>query len=76
MKGVTKFTEEWYKIGIILEKEMEHPVPFLPKQVWVETGRFKDIEEAKQTLKRSIEKEEEEIYERPTWVDENPRKHR
>ena len=72
MKGVTKFTEEWYKIGIIVEKEMKAQVPFLPDSVWVETGRFPDLDE-NLLAPKSIASGEEESYERPKWVDMNPR---
>lgn len=36
MKGVIKFMEEWYKIGIILKKELDDDLFLL--EVWVEIG--------------------------------------
>lgn len=39
VKGITNFTNEWYKAGIILKKEVTSPEGYLPKDVWVETGR-------------------------------------
>lgn len=39
VKGITKFTNEWYKAGIIVKKEVSPTEDFLPKDVWVETGR-------------------------------------
>ncbi len=66
LKGVTKFTEEWYKIGILLKKPLAVDPELFPEEVWVETGR--SIEKTK--LKGKVQ---EEVTKRPAWVDMNPR---
>lgn len=66
MKGVTKFTNEWYKIGIILKKPLAISSDLFPDEVWVETGRSKDLDEdAKQMNKGN---------DLALWVNMNPRK--
>lgn len=67
MKGVTKFTEEWHKIGIILKKELDDDL--FPSEVWVETGRSITTP---RSLKASVD--ETGAVVRPEWVDMNPRK--
>lgn len=76
MKGVTKFTEEWYKIGIILKRELDADDQLFPKEVWVETGR--SVEEEQQFMaSRSLDAAPLSTdNERPDWVDMNPRKWR
>lgn len=66
LKGVTKFTEEWYKIGILVKKPMHVDCELFPNEIWVETGRSL----AKPKLKGVST---EETTERPAWVDMNPR---
>ena len=70
MKGVTKFTEEWYKIGIILKKPLKSDTDLFPKEVWVESGRSIDEDQKRGLLKSS----QVESTKRPDWVDVNPRK--
>jgi hypothetical protein len=70
MKGVTKFTEEWYKIGIILKKPLKSDTDLFPKEVWVESGRSIDKDQKRGLLKSS----QVESTKRPDWVDVNPRK--
>lgn len=66
IKGVTKFTEEWYKIGILLKKPLKADPELFPKEVWVETGRSIETVKLKGTS-------QEETTKRPAWVDMNPR---
>lgn len=68
LKGVTKFTEEWYKIGIILKKPLDANPDLFPEEVWVESGRSID-----EKPKKLLSAEPEESTERPEWVDMNPR---
>lgn len=69
MKGVTKFTEEWYKIGIILKKPLKSDPDLFPEEVWVESGRSID----KKPKARSMAARQVESTKRPDWVDVNPR---
>ena len=69
MKGVEKFTKEWYKIGIILKRPLAADPDLFPKEVWVESGR--SIDEEKASYKFAAEPEES--TQRPKWVDMNPR---
>lgn len=77
MKGVTKFTKEWYKIGIILKKPLDADPDLFPGEAWVETGRSIDKPtQQKRSLKRDVESAEtteEQGTQRPAWVDMNPR---
>ncbi|MEO1417210.1 MAG: LodA/GoxA family CTQ-dependent oxidase [Bacteroidota bacterium] len=71
-KGILKFTEEWPKIGIIVQKEIATPSPLFPKAIWVETGRTIESKPpfaARGTASESIT----ETVSRPKWVDINPR---
>jgi hypothetical protein len=69
MKGVEKFTRDWFKAGIILEKELKADADLFPSEVWVETGRHEDIE------KPTTDTTGEELYsDRPAWIMANPRK--
>jgi len=70
LKGVTKFTEEWYKIGIILKKPLEANHDLFPKDVWVETGRSIDKPASGKKLKAV---KDELSTRRPDWVKVNPR---
>ncbi|MEM8908942.1 MAG: LodA/GoxA family CTQ-dependent oxidase [Bacteroidota bacterium] len=70
MKGVEKFTKEWYKIGIILKQELQQSAPLFPKEVWVETGRFKDLD-APKLLTDPLSTEEITLA---LWVNINPRR--
>ena len=79
--GITKFTEEWGKIGIILEKASGADPNLFPEKVWVETGRDPSLDTSKKVssrgLSRSASKKQEDkdvASERPAWVDMNPRK--
>jgi len=66
-KGITKFTEEWYDVGIVLKKPLDADPDLFPREVWVETGRdVKDGGSAKA----------EEILDEATWANHNPREHR
>ena len=69
MAGVTKFTEEWYKIGIILKKELDDDQ--FPGDVWVETGRSIQSPGA---LRTGVIGHFDPDHPRPDWVDMNPRK--
>lgn len=63
MKGVERFTEEWYKAGIIIQKPLADAAPLFPASVWVETGR------------QSVEPDQDAAYsDRPAWISVNPRK--
>jgi hypothetical protein len=78
MKGVKKFTDEWYKIGIILKKEVPGHTPLFPKEVWVETGRSVqlDPEDMPKQMFQAMSRKGEELHEaldRPEWIDMNPR---
>lgn len=67
LAGVTKFTEEWYKIGIIVKKPLATDPALFPEEVYVETGRqLKDTSKLKSAAKQEVTK-------RPKWVDMNPR---
>ena len=67
LKGVTKFTEEWGKIGIVVEKELEADPALFPPKVWVETGR--------QIAAARKQTDENEVWsDHPAWMDVNPRK--
>lgn len=66
--GITKFTNEWFDVGIVLKKPLDADPKLFPKEVWVETGR--NVTE-KKSLTAQAESEE-----RPKWIDQNPREHR
>jgi len=73
MAGVNKFVEEWGKIGIVTKKELPAPPPYLPQEVWVETGRSIDDPipmlrglDAAKTLKETTKQQ-------PDWMQVNPR---
>jgi hypothetical protein len=78
--GITKFTEEWYKIGIILRQNSKANPDLFPKEVWVETGRHL---ESKPTINVSDKKKlkalgkdnvvKKIVSKRPEWVNMNPR---
>ncbi|MEL6732700.1 MAG: hypothetical protein AAFP83_16340, partial [Bacteroidota bacterium] len=71
-KGILKFTEEWPKIGIIVQKEIANPSPLFPQAIWVETGRT--IESEPPFAARGVAAESvTEAVSRPKWVDMNPR---
>ena len=63
MNGVKKFVENWGKVGILVEKELNLNSTIFPGQVWVETGR------------QVVEIDSEEICsDHPGWMKDNPRK--
>ncbi|MEM9822434.1 MAG: LodA/GoxA family CTQ-dependent oxidase, partial [Bacteroidota bacterium] len=66
MKGVTKFTQEWYKAGIILKRPLDSHSKLFPNEVWVETGRSADLDAHAKQLNQ-----EETLG---TWATINPRK--
>jgi hypothetical protein len=72
IKGVEKFVEDWGKIGIITRKELPTPPPYLPREVWVETGR--SIEEPTSMLQGGgTEASEKAVNRLPEWMMVNPR---
>ena len=80
LAGVTKFTEEWYKIGIILQKPSNANPDLFPENVWVETGRHLKPEPTGKSpgktlskASRAALKEKETVSKRPDWVTMNPR---
>jgi len=74
MVGVTKFVTDWYKVGILVKKPLDVNPNLFPKQVWVETGR-QDKPKPPQLMTKGFAIQKRAVP-RPTWVDENPRKHR
>jgi hypothetical protein len=71
LKGVTKFTEEWDKIGILLKKPLDVDPELFPADVWVETGR--SIDKPKLLKKMLKSAAPEEVTAHPAWLDVNPR---
>jgi hypothetical protein len=74
IKGVTKFVNEWFKIGILVKKESQADSELFPKSIWVETGRHKDLDQEVKTRGLSKLPGDKEGTMRPKWVDVNPRK--
>lgn len=73
LKGINKFVEEWGKIGIVTRKELPSAPPYLPREVWVETGRT--IDEPKPMLRggEAAEESEQVTDRQPDWMKVNPR---
>jgi hypothetical protein len=76
LAGVTKFTKEWYKIGIILKKPLPTDPALFPEEVWVETGRQIKPDGTATSVGASKLKNAslQDSSARPAWVDMNPRK--
>ena len=67
-RGITKFTEDWHEIGIVLKKPLHANRDLFPEEVWVETGRtLESAPPAKAAKEDKLE---------TTWADHNPRDHR
>lgn len=77
--GITKFTHQWYKAGIVTKKPLQNVNPELfPKEVWVETGREEITSGSEVALKAAAPKASAKPSNRyvPDWVRNNPRSHR
>jgi len=73
--GITKFTEEWHDIGVIVQKDLDADPNLFPDKVWVETGR--NVKDDSVLLDAAILESTAPIpLKRPDWVDQNPRNHR
>ena len=65
LPGMTKFTEQWDKAGIILKKPLSANPDLFPEEVWVETGRSVEPTPSAETVAP---------VRRPAWMEMNPRK--
>ena len=76
--GITKFTHQWYKAGIVVKKPLENVSHELfPKEVWVETGRQKVTDPVKAAKSASAEEAKKPTTRHiPDWVRKNPRSYR
>lgn len=76
LAGVTKFTEEWYKIGIILKEKSNANPDLFPEDIWVETGRHLEAKKPGKTTKLMASKNTAKkpvVSKHPDWVMMNPR---
>jgi hypothetical protein len=73
MAGVNKFVEQWGKIGIVTKKELPAPPPYLPQEVWVETGRSIDDPISMLRGLDAPETSKETTKQQPDWMQVNPR---
>ena len=67
IKGVTRFTHHWGKIGILVKKRLKANHKLFPRHVWVETGRQMPDDPVDKNGKL------EKCSDRPAWVEANPR---
>ncbi|MFK8161287.1 MAG: hypothetical protein AB8H12_02385, partial [Lewinella sp.] len=73
IKGVEKFVAEWGKIGILTKKEIPSPPPYLPKEVWVETGRSIDDPIPLPGGSDEADNSKQTANHLPEWMTMNPR---